>query len=80
MTNTSLVSEARNMEFWTENSLINPCPLRVVVDTSVIISGISAFKGSFVAGRSSSADMLYAWVERGSFVWLVTAEILEEYR
>ncbi len=53
---------------------------RVVVDTSVVISGISAFKSSFVAGRSSSADMLRAWVERASFVWLVTAEILEEYR
>ena len=53
---------------------------RVVVDTSVVISGISAFKDSFVTGRNSSADMLREWVERGSFVWLVTAEILEEYR
>lgn len=53
---------------------------RVVVDTSVVISGISAFKGSFVPGKHSSADMLREWVERGSFVWLVTAEILEEYK
>jgi putative PIN family toxin of toxin-antitoxin system len=53
---------------------------RVVVDTSVVISGISAFKGSFVPGKSSSADMLHEWVERASFVWLVTAEILEEYK
>jgi predicted nucleic acid-binding protein len=50
------------------------------VDTSVVISGISAFKGSFVPGKSSSADMLHSWVENGSFVWLVTAEILEEYK
>lgn len=53
---------------------------RVVVDTSVVISGISAFKGSFVPGKSSSADMLHEWVERASFVWLVTVEILEEYK
>jgi predicted nucleic acid-binding protein len=53
---------------------------RVVVDTSVLISGMSAFKGSFVSGKYSSADMLHEWVEKGSFVWLVTAEILEEYK
>ena len=29
---------------------------RVVVDTSVVISGISAFKGSFTPGRNPSAD------------------------
>jgi predicted nucleic acid-binding protein len=46
----------------------------------VVISGISAFKGSFVPGKSSSADMLRGWAEGGSFVWLVTPEILEEYR
>jgi predicted nucleic acid-binding protein len=50
------------------------------VDTSVVISGISAFKGSFVPGKNRSADMLYEWAERGSFLWLVTAEILEEYK
>lgn len=54
--------------------------VRAVVDTSVVISGISAFKGSLTAGKSSSAAMLHAWVERGNFVWLVTAEILEEYK
>jgi len=53
---------------------------RVVVDTSVVISGISAFKGSFVPGKNRSADMLHEWAERGSFLWLVTAEILEEYK
>jgi predicted nucleic acid-binding protein len=46
----------------------------------VVIAGISAFKGGFVPGRNSSADMLHDWVESGSFVWLVTNEILEEYR
>lgn len=52
----------------------------MVVDTSVLISGMSAFKGSFVSGKHRSADMLREWVEKGSFVWLVTAEILEEYK
>jgi len=53
---------------------------RVVVDTSVLVSGMSAFKGSFVSGKYSSADILHEWVEKGSFVWLMTAEILEEYK
>ena len=53
---------------------------RVVVDTSVLISGMSAFKGSFVSGKYSSANMLHEWLEKGSFIWLVTAEILEEYK
>ena len=53
---------------------------KVVVDTSVVISGIAAFKGSYVPGKNSSADVLHEWVERGRFVWLVTDEILEEYK
>jgi len=50
------------------------------VDTSAVISGISAFKLPFVPGKSSSADMLYEWAQRRTFIWLVTAEILEEYK
>ena len=53
---------------------------RVVVDTSVVISGISAFKSSFEPGRNPSADTLREWIENGKFVWLVTPEILEEYK
>lgn len=53
---------------------------RVVVDTSVVISGISAFKSSYVQGKNHSADTLREWVENGNFVWLVTPEILEEYK
>ena len=41
---------------------------------------MSAFKGSFVSGKYSSADILHEWVEKGSFVWLITPEILEEYK
>ena len=54
--------------------------LRVVVDTSVVISGISAFKSSFEPGRNPSADTLREWIENGKFVWLATPEILEEYK
>ena len=53
---------------------------RVVVDTSVVIAGISAFKSSFAPGRSPSADMLREWIENANFVWLVTPEILQEYK
>jgi predicted nucleic acid-binding protein len=53
---------------------------RVVVDTSVVIAGISAFKSSSVPGGNPSADTLREWVENGKFVWLVTPEILEEYK
>jgi putative PIN family toxin of toxin-antitoxin system len=53
---------------------------RVVVDTSVVISGISAFQRPFVPGKSSSGDLLYEWVQSEGFIWLVTAEILEEYK
>jgi uncharacterized protein len=51
-----------------------------VLDTSVVIAGISAFKSSSAAGRNPSADVLREWVENGRFVWLVTTEILEEYK
>jgi putative PIN family toxin of toxin-antitoxin system len=50
------------------------------VDTSVVISGISAFRRPFVTGKNSSADLLQMWVRNSCFVWLVTAEILAEYK
>jgi predicted nucleic acid-binding protein len=53
---------------------------RVVVDTSVLVAGISGFREPFVSGRNPSADVLREWAKRGSFVWLVTEEILDEYK
>lgn len=50
------------------------------MDTSVVIAGISAFKGSVAPGRNLSADTLREWAEKGRFMWLVTSEILEEYK
>jgi uncharacterized protein len=51
-----------------------------VVDTSVLVAGISGFKEPFVSGRNPSADMLHRWAEQNNFVWLITEDILEEYK
>ena len=53
---------------------------RAVVDTSVLVAGISGFREPFIPGRNSSADVLHWWVERNNFVWLITEDILEEYK
>jgi len=53
---------------------------RVVVDTSVLVAGISGFREPFVPGRNPSADVLHRWAEKNHFVWLVTEDILDEYK
>jgi predicted nucleic acid-binding protein len=53
---------------------------RAVIDTSVLVAGISGFREPFVSGRNPSADVLQKWAERNNFVWLITEEILEEYK
>jgi predicted nucleic acid-binding protein len=53
---------------------------RAVVDTSVLVAGISGFREPFVPGRNSSADVLHEWAEQNNFVWLVTEDILDEYK
>lgn len=53
---------------------------RAVVDTSVLVAGISGFREPFVPGRNASADVLNEWAERNHFVWLVTEDILDEYK
>lgn len=53
---------------------------RVVVDTSVLVAGISGFREPFVQGRNPSADVLHRWAEKNDFVWLVTEDILDEYK
>ena len=53
---------------------------RVVVDTSVLVAGISGFREPFVSGRNPSADVLREWAERYNFAWLVTEDILDEYK
>jgi predicted nucleic acid-binding protein len=53
---------------------------RAVIDTSVLVAGISGFREPFVSGRNPSADILHKWAERNNFTWLVTEDILEEYK
>jgi predicted nucleic acid-binding protein len=53
---------------------------RAVIDTSVLVAGISGFREPFVQGRNPSADVLHRWAERNHFVWLITEAILDEYK
>jgi len=53
---------------------------RVVVDTSVLVAGISGFREPFVPGRNPSAEVLHRWAEKKYFVWLITEDILDEYK
>lgn len=53
---------------------------RAVVDTSVLVAGVSGFREPFVPGRNLSADLLHRWAEENNFIWLLTEDILEEYK
>ena len=53
---------------------------RVVVDTSVLAAGISGFKETYLPGKNPSADVLHKWAEEHSFIWLVSEDILDEYK
>ena len=53
---------------------------RGVVDTSVLVAGIGGFKRGDVAPTNASGRLLRAWVERHTFTWLVSDEIVEEYK
>ena len=53
---------------------------RVVIDTSVLVAGISGFKEAYAPGRNPSADALYKWAEKHNFTWLVSADIFDEYK
>ena len=53
---------------------------RGVVDTSVLVAGIAGFKFPEIALQNASARMLRDWIENGTFIWLVTDEIILEYK
>jgi len=53
---------------------------RVVIDTSVLVAGVSGFREPFVPGRNSSSDLLHEWSENHHFVWLLSEDILDEYK
>ena len=52
-------------------------PPRGVVDTSVLVAGISEFRDE--PSDNPSAALIAAWAEAPPFVWLLTEEILSEY-
>jgi predicted nucleic acid-binding protein len=53
---------------------------RVVVDTSVLVAGISGFKDTYVPSKNPSADALHKWVEERNFIRLISEDILDEYK
>jgi predicted nucleic acid-binding protein len=52
---------------------------RGVIDTSVLVAGVAGFK-SWRVVQNPSASFLRDWIEVGTFTWLVTEEILSEYK
>ena len=53
---------------------------RGVVDTSVLVAGIAGLKSLHLPIKNASAKLLREWIERDTFVWLVSDEILVEYK
>ena len=53
---------------------------RAVVDTNVVVAGISGFRDQYVAGLIPSADLLHRWADEEHFVWLYSEDILAEYK
>jgi predicted nucleic acid-binding protein len=51
-----------------------------VVDTSVLVAGIAGLKPAKITLQNSSARLLRDWIENGTFIWLVTDEIILEYK
>lgn len=46
----------------------------------MLVAGISAFRREPPRSDNRSARLIRAWVKRQTFTWLVSDEILEEYR
>ena len=53
---------------------------RGVVDTSVLVAGVAGMKNSVHESNVASATFVRRCVEERTFVWLVTEEVLDEYR
>ena len=53
---------------------------RGVVDTSVLVAGIAGLKSTEIAPKNPSTKLLRDWIEGDTFVWLVSDEILLEYK
>lgn len=55
-------------------------PPKGVVDTSVVVAGAAAFRGSPLHPKTDSGKLLLKWIEKGHFQWLYTEDILDEYK
>jgi predicted nucleic acid-binding protein len=53
---------------------------RGVIDTSVLVAGIAGLKADETSPQNPSARLLRDWAEKDTFVWLVTGEIILEYK
>jgi putative PIN family toxin of toxin-antitoxin system len=53
---------------------------RGVVDTSVLVAGIAGLKPAEIAPKNPSAKLLRDWIEGDTFLWLMSDEILLEYK
>jgi len=53
---------------------------RGVVDTSVLVAGIAGLKSLEITPKNPSAKLLRDWIEGDTFVWLLSDEILLEYK
>ena len=45
----------------------------------MLVAGIAGLKRGIV-GANSSAQFLRRWVDQANFVWLISDDILDEYR
>jgi putative PIN family toxin of toxin-antitoxin system len=46
----------------------------------VLVAGISGLKGGNIAPRTDSGRLLRAWFDEDTFTWLISDDILDEYR
>ena len=53
---------------------------RGLVDTSVLVAGIAAFKRQGAQSPVPSAKFLRDWIEYDTSVWLISEEIVDEYK
>lgn len=44
------------------------------------MAGISGFRSGIVSSSNPSAQLLRDWIERATFTWLLSEEILSEYK
>jgi len=53
---------------------------RGVIDTSVLVAGIAGMKHTIYASNAASAHLLQRWVDTKPFVWLITEDVVDEYK